>query len=97
MDLFAERNPRAYDHFVRAARIDTSFAVAALAAATTLLVDNPASPVLDSIFTALSAKPAALSEQSRLWLSAMQASRRGDMIETTWLLGELARLAPARA
>ena len=95
MDLFAERSPRAYDHFVRAARIDTSFAVAALAAAAALLYDNPMSPVLDSIFTALSAKPAALSEQSRAWLNAMQASRRGDIVESTRLLGDLARLAPA--
>ena len=78
IDLFAERSPR--DTTISCERRgSTRRSPSPLSRSPpSLLYDNPASPVLDSIFTALSGKPSALSEPSRVWLNAMQASRRGD-------------------
>ena len=77
VDYFVRREEgSANEHFLMAARLDTTFAEALLNAVTTLSLRG--TPTADSIMQVLARRREQLSPMSRLWFDATEAARRGD-------------------
>jgi serine/threonine-protein kinase len=93
IDLFVAREERrAFDHFVRAAELDTSFALAVLSASNT--VPGFDDERIERWLARLAARRESLPPIQRLWLDQRLAVRRNDLAEAHRLSGELARLSP---
>jgi DNA-binding SARP family transcriptional activator/TolB-like protein len=77
VDYFVRRDEgNANEHFLMAARLDTTFAEALLNAVTTQSLRG--TPTADSIMQVLARRREQLSPMSRLWFDATEAAHRGD-------------------
>ncbi len=77
VDYFVRREEgSANEHFLMAARLDTTFAEALLNAVTTLSLRG--TPTADSIMQVLARRREQLSPMSRLWFDATDAAHRGE-------------------
>jgi DNA-binding SARP family transcriptional activator len=93
IDMFTRHDlDGAYDHFTRAAALDTSFTGAMLCAATSL--ESIGSGKVDSLIDQLAARREALPPVSQTWLAAIRATRRGDHAEVHRYFETLARDVP---
>lgn len=93
VELYAQRERvAAYDHFIRAAQMDTSFDESLLSAATAAEFTEKS---LDSLLRVLERRRQSLSATSALWLSTIEAGQRGDAAEWNRLAGDLSRLLPS--
>ena len=93
LDLYIARDERrAFDHFVRAAELDTSFALAVLTASNTLPGFDDER--IDRWLARLNERRESLPPIQRIWLDQRLAVRRNDLPEAHRLSGELARLSP---
>jgi DNA-binding SARP family transcriptional activator len=83
---------RAYQHFLMAARLDTTFTEPLLDALS--LLRSWTSPDADSIMRVVARRRDALSPASRLWFEALEAWHRHELLAATRSMGELARRYP---